>query len=296
MLNRAARIIRAESPGDIILIGGLSDIWGAGFLDKLLDLTGSLDIRGSFDIVSYHAYSAHQLKIDLIRSVLAEHGLQSRPLWNTELNYMGWDYTQAAAGLDDLYQLMLANNTTRTFWFYSQTSRWGPGIFEPLPQPFVPSPFYQTFKTQAMPIRVPGEPVVLSPGEISRKQHPYFQWQAPAAGSYPLAGYKLQIDATTFLDAPRFARPELDAWLTLSKLNFLPLAVGGRQGAAAFSSQIASVFPSSAFEYIPEAPLAWGLHYWRVAALDAEGNIGTYTQPQVLLLRPPISRYFPLLD
>jgi len=302
MLNRAARIIRAESPGAVILIGGLSDIRGSSFLDKLLRLRGELDIRNSFDIVSLHAYSNHAYKISRIQTVLDAHGLQ-RPLWNTELNYLGWDYAQAQAGLAGLYQLMTACNVSRSFWFMSYTTRWGPGIFNPIwpsndPQPFWPSPLYPTFQALAAPFQLPGRPTAIAPKTVSTDQRPRFEWESPTQGSYPIAGYKLSVDNDLFLGAPLFWRPEVDAWVPANALTFLPLVTGGRRAEARGELTLSGnhFSPDTTFGYTPGTALPWGVYYWRVAAVDDRGNVGPYTEPRYLMVRPPISTYLPLVN
>jgi hypothetical protein len=321
LLNRAARIIRAESPAAQVLTGGFSDINGPSYLDDLLAMRGTHDVRQSFDIVSFHAYSQHTRRIDNIRAALAKHGLSHRPLWDTELNNWGWSYEAAQAGLADLYRTVLSNGVSRTFWYMSWTSGWGPGIFNPRnpewePTPFVPSPFYQTFKSQAAPFRLPTQPVPIDPDTVVYKPRQIFVWQAAAAGDYPIVGYKLQLDNTTFMAAPRFARPEMDVWVSLELPNYLPLVTGGRGGSeltTAAPARTAWGLPddpkrivsaaghhnartSSILIYILEAPLAWGMHYWRVAAVDARGNVGPYSEPRPLWVRMPFASYVPLVE
>ena len=307
LLNRAARIIRADAPGSQILIGGLSDIKGSKFLDKLLALTGALDVRQSFDVVSFHAYSSHAYKTSLIRDVLVKYGLGSRPLWNTELNYLGWSYDQAATGLAGLYQLMAANGVSRSFWYLSFTSHWGPGIFYPhepywQPTPFVRSPFHATLKGQAAPSRLPAAPVIVGPDTASKDPQPRFEWQVSAPGVYPVAGYKLLIDDELFLGEPYWARPDFDVWVPSDQPTYLPLVTGGgRLSEGAFGGEALPYAPrpvagaTAVRGYSPGAALAWGAHYWQVAAVDTQGNVGPYSQPRLLYVQAPHAAYVPLV-
>jgi len=299
LLKRATAIIRAESPGAQILIGGLSDIRGPEFLDKLLQLRGPLDVRGDFDVVSLHAYSNHSLKIRLIRDVLVKHGLQHLPLWDTELNFLGWSYEQAQVGLPGLYQLMQTLGVSRSFWYLGTTTRWGPGIFNERypewdPIPFTPSPFYPTFKAQAAPSRLPGKPIVLEPVGTLKSAQPRFQWQAPPTGVYPLAGYKLLVDNKLFLNAALFANPGLDVWVSDGFATYLPLATGGRGRDLIGANLSAGAVAAATRGHTPVAPLAWGAHYWRVAAVDVQGNVGPYSDPVAFFIRPAHSVYIPL--
>ncbi|MCX6031946.1 MAG: hypothetical protein NT169_21940 [Chloroflexi bacterium] len=305
LLNTAARVIRAEAPGATILIGGLSDIRGYKFLDKLLQLTGSRDIRNSFDVVSFHAYSNHAYKISLIRDVLQQYGLQNRPLWDTELNYMGWDYTQAAQGLAGLFQIIRANGVVRSFWYPSFTSHWGPSIFYPRepewePIPFTPTPFYATFRSQTALPQLPSAPTPLGPkmAGAAAAEPLRFQWEVATPGTYPIVGYKLQVDREAFLGVARFGRPELDAWRSDARASFLPLVSGGRASASrwptwtmAVSSRPAETDPLRS--YTPSVPLPLGLHYWRVAAVDSQGNVGPYSEPRSFFLRGSFLSFVP---
>ena len=301
LLNRAARIIRAESPGARVLLGGLSDINGPIWLDGLLSLSGKQSVHQSFDILSFHAYSLHTIRIGAARSVLEEHGLGERPIWDTELNNFGWDYDQARTGLARLYQEVIGAGVSRTFWYVGCTSGWGPGIFNPRqpewnPIPFTPSPFYTTFKAQALPDRVPGQPMPLEPGPLTRKPRPTFIWQAATTGNYPIVGYSLQLDSTTFMGAPRFAQPGLSIWVSASRTSYLPLLIGGgHAGSAAVMPGYHAAPTFQLFTYTAERPLAAGQYYWRVAAMDAQGNVGPYSEVRTLQVRLPFDAYLPLV-
>ncbi len=309
LLNMAARVIRAEAPSAKILIGGLSDIRGPGFLEKLLQLTGPRDIRNSFDIVSLHAYSMHAYKISLIRDRLAQYGLQDRPLWNTELNYLGWDYDQAAQGLPGLFQVMRTSGVVRSFWYLSVTSHWGPGIFywrspEWDPIPFTPSPFYATFQRQAAPPQLPSVPTLLGPKAAAagtRWAPLRFHWEAATPGTYPIAGYKLQLDRERFLGAVLFARPELDVWLSDDRATFLPLVTGGARSTTQLRSWdrlplVRRAETDPLRSYTPPASLPLGGHYWRVAAVDTQGNVGPYSAPRYFWLRGAFGAFLPLAE
>lgn len=302
LLSRAAAVIRAEAPGAQILFGGLSDINGPTFLDKVLSQTGPHSVRNSFDIVSVHAYSQHTWKLNQIRNVLTKHGLQDRPLWDTELNYLGWTYSEAAAGLGGLFQLVESQGVKRSFWYLSTTSHWGPGIFEPRypewdPIPFVPSPFYATFKAQAAPFTLPSAPSPQQPAATAEQV--LFEWPPAAPGTFPLAGYKLQVDGGSFMGQPYFAGPVLDVWVSGDVLTFVPFLVssGGaaQRTAAAFAAGEArrSQRPADVTYQAPQ-PLPPGLYYWRVAAVDSQGNVGPYSPAQTLRVRLPYSSFLPL--
>ena len=304
LLKHAAAIIHAESPGASVMIGGLSDINGATWLDLLLSLRGDQDVRQSFDVLAVHVYSQHQRRLTAFRSVLLAHGLGDRAIWDNELNYFGWDYAAAQAGLPRLLQDVLGAGIARTFWYVATTSNWGPGIFEPRdptwdPLPFVPSPFFQTFKAQAAAFRVAFRPTPLEPATEIRKTTLIFTWEASTRGDYPITGYKLQVDNQEFMGAPRFARPELDAWVSTDIASFVPLVTTGhRSGQASQGNgrQTTVARPASAvIIYILPVSLAWGKHTWRVAAVDVQGNVGPYSELREFWLRAPHSTYLPLL-
>ncbi len=302
LLIRAARVIRAESPGASVLFGGLSDINSVPYLSGILALRGALDVRQSFDILSLHAYSQHVLRINALHDVLEANGLGQRPMWDTELNNFGWDYDAARVGLPGLFRSLAGAGVTRTFWYIATTSNWGPGIFEPReptwdPLPFTPSPFYAIFRAQAAPFRLPGQPTPQAPAAVVRKTQPVFLWETQPAGDYPIAGYKLQLDRTLFRGAALFARPEVDAWVsTGDRASYLPLIVAGG-GSTAFTAARTPTRtqPRELVSYFLPTPLDWGTHYWRVAAVDSQGNVGPYSAPRVVTVRMPFSAYLPLL-
>ncbi len=304
LLSRAAAVIRAEAPGAKILFGGLSDINGPAFLDKVLSQTGPYSVRNSFDIVSVHAYSQHAWKLSQIRNVLAKYGLGDRPLWDTELNYLGWSYGDAETGLAGLFQLVTDQGVQRSFWYLSTTSHWGPGIFHPRwpewdPLPFVQSPFYETYRAQAAAFALPAAPTPLLPGATPKTQQVTFEWSAVAPGTYPLAGYKLQVDTRLFMDQPYFADPLIDAWVSGDRLTFVPFLVssGGGMRSAVGVAAPADVRLRQGWEnvtYQAPAPLSPGRYYWRIAAVDVQGNVGPYSPPQTFQVRFPYSSFLPL--
>jgi hypothetical protein len=258
-------------------------------------LQGDLDVRQSFDITAFHSYGSHTRRINGIKASLAAHGLSQKPLWDTELNNWGWDYPTAVAQLPGVYRELAAGGVARSFWYTSCTSDFGLGIFyrrdpEWEPLPFVRTPLFDAFKNQAVPYRLPTQPDPLEPGSVVRKPLPTFVWEAATPGAYPIVGYKLQLDRSLFMGVPLFARPELDIWMSTDRMSYIPLVLGGRSTVGTSGTTRTRTLVM----YIPSAPLAWGTHYWRVAAVDAQGNVGPYSEPQLLQVRMPYGNYLPL--
>ena len=303
LLRRASDIIRAQAPGSLVVLGGLSDIRGGQFLDQLLSLSGPLDVKPSFDIVSLHAYSYHDYKISLIRNALVKHGLGDRPLWDTELNNLGWSCDEAKAGLAALYEKIGQSGISRSFWYLAVTSHWGPGIFtsrwpEWDPIPFTPSPLYSAFRAQALPLPIPGKPAGLSPLASSNHATPTFRWSPAAPGAHPIVGYKFQLDAQLFRGAPLFVRPMVDAWVSGERPNYVPLiAVGPRvQGAEEGEAAASLARLAAEWQFAPGITLQPGAaYYWRVAAVDSQGNVGPYFDPARVFVRGSNQTHLPLI-
>jgi len=302
LLGRAARVIREEAPGSGVLLGGLSDINGSKYLDALLSLSGPWRVADSFDVLSFHAYSLHGYRIGGLRQVLDKYGLSDRPMWDTELNYYGWSYRDAAAGLPNLYRELASLGVSRSFWYKSWTSNWGPGIFTPrdpewAPQPFTRTPFFDTFKAQAAPFRLPSRPTPEQPGPIASANELVFAWQGVQAGDHAVVGYKLQVDDDLYMGTPYFATPVLDVWVSTVRAQFVPLVMSAKRSLGARAQDLAvPVATPATITYRPSTPIGWGRFYWRVAAVDSQGNVGPYSEPQAFTVRMPFASYVPLVQ
>ncbi len=88
MVKRARVEIDTNDPGGLLLLGGISDINGPGFLGRVLDISGANSIREDIDVITMHAFSRHDFKISKITKVLSERDLEY-DLWINELNH--WD-------------------------------------------------------------------------------------------------------------------------------------------------------------------------------------------------------------
>ena len=296
LVQRAKEQIVRHDIGGRLLLGGMSDINGPGFLQRLMALEGDLDIKDDVDIVTFHVFSDHIRKIRALKAALGDNRFV---LWVTELNYCGWSEDATPQMLADLYDLVASEGITHSFWFKSWTSDWGPGIFEdqsPLwePKHFIPNAFYDTFKRQTFLHALPKTPVVRGPDEdVLIDPRPEFSWDRPAPGDLALAGYKLQVDDTLFRGAPYFTSPELDAWVPAGELHFLPLQMTGGSAAAVSTASPAGPPPTlPRIRYQPLHDLPPGLYYWRVAAVDVQGNVGPYSPVRTLLISAGEERVF----
>lgn len=304
LVKRARQEIDAHDPGGRLLLGGLSDIYGPAFLEKLLNLRGPLDIRDDVDVVTFHAFSAHEEKISKLKAPLAGTNYE---LWITELNHWGWSEDTSSAALAELYQRLRNHGITRSFWFKSWTTDWGPGIFvnrDPLwvPGPFESSAFYTTFEQQAFGHTLPAAPIPEWPPSHSLVgAQPFLAWHAPQAGDFPISGYKLQIDDSLFRGQPYFHTPEVDAWIPATLIHFFPLQRAGSQPVAGtrLAASPASPLVVPALErshFSPDRELPPGRYFWRLAAVDSEGNVGPYSPVQTILVEAGSQRAFlPLL-
>jgi hypothetical protein len=309
LLKAASQQIHSQDPGARILLGGLSDINGPGFLDDLLDAECSQDVRDDFDILAFHAFTAHSLKLYFLNRVLEKYDAVGRyELWLNEFNNIEWgkDYDRADRELADLFDLMFDADVTRTFWFKSWTTKWQAdwtvGIFEnhdPLwvAAPFTPSPFYDSFQQQAFLHQLAGTPQLGKPGDDAiTTPHPTFTWDRPSPGSFPIAGYKLQVDDSTYQGTPYFHAPEVDVWVPASNIHFLPFQMSAGRNTTTAQSTIsyspATDLTISNPSYQTSQSLALGRYYWRVAAVDTEGNVGPYSEVRILYVSPGDKRSF----
>ena len=285
LVRLAAEQVRRYDPGGRVLVGSLSDIGGVGFLDRLMHLQGENAVRDDADVITFHVFGEPDRKLAGIRSVLGDDPL---PIWSTETNTPDWKETVPAHELARFFQKFKDHGVDRVIWFQSWTSDWGPGIFqafEPLWErtSFQPSPFYATYQHQALQTRLPAAPLLRSPHNYQRTgSRPLFQWTPPEPGDNPIVGYKLQADDSRFWGHPYFHTPELDVWVPASVMHFLPLQMFGSTRVQRRHQRpvLSSTLPP--LSYQPSQPLPPGRYYWRVAAVDARGNVGPYSEVQVL--------------
>ncbi len=283
LIKRARIEIDRNDPGGRVLAGDVSDINGPDFLSRLMALQGEQDIKDDVDVISFHIFSSPRGKLRKLKSALGDNQFD---LWVTELNSSDWNESTPQARLNDLYETLAQENVSRSYWFQATTSDWGPGIFaryNPIweRESFDPSPFYKTFQRQALSYPIPQAPALLQPDAAGLTgPRPTFLWQRPEAGENPIVGYKLQVDDSLYREQPHFTSPELDIWTPASKLTFLPLQAMGNASATALPKPDPTLaFPTTALmAYQPATPLPPGHYYWRVAAVDAMGNVGPYSE------------------
>ena len=114
---------------------------GLSWLDSFLTLPGG----SSFDVVGVHLYPSDaaaragdgpewsvQTVLPELRRVLARHGADHRPLWNTETNvgravaHTGYKDSPAGAGaVARTFVLALQNQVARTMWYAADERQWG---------------------------------------------------------------------------------------------------------------------------------------------------------------------------
>jgi len=309
LLKAASQQIRSRDPEARILLGGLSDINGPGFLDDLLEGECGVNVQNDFDILAFHAFTAHDLKKFFLNRVLEKHDAVGRyELWINEFNNIKWgkDYDRADRELTDLFNVMFDADVTRTFWFKSWTTKWQAdwtvGIFEPrdplwVPGPFTPSPFYASFQRQAFPHQLANASQLAQPGANAlTPPRPTFTWARPPSGSFQIAGYKLQVDDSTYQGTPYFHAPEVDVWVPASNIHFLPFQMSADRGAVIAQATAPVSTPTdlaiSNLSYTTPSPLAPGRYFWRVAAVDTEGNVGPYSEIRILYVSPGDKRSF----
>lgn len=336
LVKRARVEIDRYDIGGRLLLGGLSDIYGPDFLRRLMALRGPLDIRRDVDIVTFHAFSNHDDKISRLKAPIDGMGYE---LWITELNTWGWSETVSPATFAVLWDKVHRYGITRSFWFKSWTTDWGPGIFsnrDPLwvPGPFNPSPLYETFRQQAFPHRLPSAPVPeWPPARSLQSPEARLVWHRPLEnGTFPVVGYKVQLENTFYRGELYYHTPEVDAWVPATHLHFLPFQIHNRRIVPAAEAPTAAdlTAPFTFVSPLPEAPepgdtasatdavaptaaeptagavvppldrssyrlpasLPPGVYYWRVAAVDSQGNVGPYSAPRQILIGPGERRLF----
>jgi len=296
LVQRAKEQIVLHDINGRLILGGVSDINGPDFLKRLMKLNGEFDLKEDVDIVSFHVFSSHIGKISTLKAALGDNNFE---LWMTELNYWGWTERTSSQQLANLYALLVQEGIVKSFWFKSWTTGWGPGIFLNQgnlwePKHFTPSPFYDTFKQQAFSHALPEAPTVQEPAEEGLVDPlPIFVWERPAAGNFSIAGYKLQVDNSLYRGQPYFHSPELDVWVPGAELHFLPLQMTG-------GSSVATVHPASVVappsiprvRYQSRQTLPPGLYYWRVAAVDVQGNVGSYSPVRTIQISAGKERVF----
>ncbi len=296
LVRLAAAEIHRYDPGGKVLVGSLSDIYGAKFLKRMMELEGENDIRDIIDVLTFHLFDEPERKMAAIHKALGDNEFV---MWITEANVRQWEETIPRDHVKSFFDIVYREGVSRTFWFKSWTSKWGPGIFTEGDrlwerESFDPSPFYPTYQGLALTNQPPRRPVVTVP-ELNElvPPRPTFAWRRPQPGPRPIAGYKLQVDDTLFRGKPYFQSPELDVWVPAGLVHFLPLQmVGG--GAQAAGETAAQAAPPSIPEvtYQPASPLPPGRYYWRVAAVDVDGAVGYYSEPRVIFVAAGDERVF----
>lgn len=135
LLRRAHLKIKAASPANTVLLGGLAMTAGSGsgdsfglgtFLDQLLalDQPGTTGPSRAFDVFNYHAYGDYARHVRMhagMRDVIEKHGLHARPVWITETGYSTQgDPAKEALKADMVDQIHLGNllwpDVERAFW------------------------------------------------------------------------------------------------------------------------------------------------------------------------------------
>jgi len=282
--------------GGKVLVGSLSDIYGAKFLGRLMALEGEDDIRDIIDVLTFHLFDEPERKMNAIHQALGDNTFE---MWITETNARTWQETVSRDVVQRFFDVLFQKGVHRTFWFESWTSEWGPGIFTsegPLWErtSFDPSPFYSTYQSLALAGAPPSPPEVTAPAPDKLvPPRPTFVWERPQAGARPIAGYKLQVDDSLFRGKPYFHAPELDVWVPAGIVHFLPLQIVGGGVTAAGESVFQAAPPAiPVVTYRPTQPLPPGRYYWRVAAVDVEGTVGPYSEPRIIFITPGNERVF----
>ncbi len=287
-------VIDREDIGGKMLVGSLSDIYGAKFLEKLMALRGEYDIRDMIDVLTVHIFDEPARKIAAFNGARGDY---NGPMWVTEANTRAWSESVTPAMLNEFFSILFDRKVSRVFWFLSWTSRWGPGIFTQVEhlwerESFDPSLFYPTFQQQALIARPPGRPIIHAPLDHAVVSQPItFEWERPAQGDHPIAGYKLQVDDSLYRGKPYFHAPEVDAWVPAGLVHFLPLQMTGTHSAQEIPTQVGPP-PSVPVVSYQVQDLPPGVYYWRVAAVDVEGNVGTYSEPQMMFVTAGQERVF----
>ncbi len=300
MYARLVQLAHAEiqryDPNGKVLVGSLSDIYGAKFLKRLMALEGEKDIRPLIDVLTFHIFDEPGRKMDAIHDALGDNEFV---MWVTEANARRWNETIPQHHVRDFFDTLSQQGVSRTFWFKSWTTQWGPGIFTGgmrlwERESFDPSPFYPTYQSLALSQQPPAQPTVLAPRpDTLVSSRPVFTWQRPRPGSRPIAGYKLQVDDSLFRGSPYFHSPELDVWVPAGLVHFLPLQMVGGGTQASGQAAVQAAPPSvPVVSYRPPVPLPPGRYYWRVAAVDVDGTVGYYSEPRVIYVTAGEERVF----
>jgi hypothetical protein len=145
MQSTAHRILRGLGFGQQLVAPSIAFTDGAPrhglrWLDTFLSLPGGTD----FDIVGLHLYPSDpaarrgvgpewvvETALPAARTVLAQHGLAARPVWDTETNVgrvpagITFSGTRAAGLVARTFLLATENDVRRTFWYAADDRYWG---------------------------------------------------------------------------------------------------------------------------------------------------------------------------
>jgi hypothetical protein len=89
----------------------------------------------------------------------------------------------------------------------------------------------------------------------------------------------------------------LDVWVSTVRAQFVPLVMSAKRSLGARAQDLAvPVATPATITYRPSTPIGWGRFYWRVAAVDSQGNVGPYSEPQAFTVRMPFASYVPLVQ
>jgi len=123
MTHEAFIILKEIDPTNIVVSPAPTGTGGLKFLDAFLATGG-----GQYaDVIGYHFYvrrddppEAVVALIDSVRTILARHGVDTKPLWNTEAGWLGPDMLPpqvGAAYLARAYILNWTSGVTRFYWY-----------------------------------------------------------------------------------------------------------------------------------------------------------------------------------
>ncbi|MFH1601448.1 MAG: cellulase family glycosylhydrolase [Candidatus Shapirobacteria bacterium] len=127
MLYRGYRAVKKSDPQAIVVLGGISQagIEPGAYLDQLLSKTYlNKPASAYFDVFNFHYYYGHtnDLVYDglkRVKQVLAKYGLESKPVWMTEVNRGGQcvDPNLVAAELTKVFEPLIAAGVEKIYWF-----------------------------------------------------------------------------------------------------------------------------------------------------------------------------------